>query len=131
MNESTFQIFYRGPVDIVNSMYYWKHKKWDIKFLSFEKFDVSSQFIVILPLITVIEICEKIYFILLFSFFKCPLPLIKVDFDWDFALNKYSLRAYLHSFLQPTILIDNVNQFKVGLETDNGLKKTVTVFYYY
>jgi hypothetical protein len=25
-------------------------------------------------------------------------------------------------FLQPTILIDNVNQFKVGLETDNGLK---------
>jgi hypothetical protein len=35
------------------------------------------------------------------------------DFDWDFALNKYSLRAYLHSF--PTILNDNVNQFKVGL----------------
>jgi hypothetical protein len=29
----------------------------------------------------------KIYFILLFSFSKCPLFLIKVDFDWDFALN--------------------------------------------
>jgi hypothetical protein len=28
----------------------------------------------------------------------CPLLLIKVDFDWDFALNKYSLRAYLQSF---------------------------------
>jgi hypothetical protein len=24
--------------------------------------------------------------------------LIKVDFDWDFALNKYSLRAYLQPF---------------------------------
>jgi hypothetical protein len=37
----------------------------------------------------------KMYFILLFFFSKCPLLLIKVDFDWDFALNKYSLRAYL------------------------------------
>jgi hypothetical protein len=46
----------------------------------------------------------KIYFILLFSFSKCPLLLIKVDFDWDFVLNKYSLRAYL-----PKILNDNVN----------------------
>jgi hypothetical protein len=27
--------------------------------------------------------------------------------------------AYTHS-LQPTILNDNVNQFKVGLETDKG-----------
>jgi hypothetical protein len=44
--------------------------------------------------------------------------LIKVDFDWNFALNKYSLRAYLQSFPQPTILNDNVNQFKVGLESD-------------
>jgi hypothetical protein len=40
----------------------------------------------------------KIYFILLLSFSKCPLLLIKVDFDWDFALNKYSPRAYLQSF---------------------------------
>jgi hypothetical protein len=44
----------------------------------------------------------------------------KVDLDWDFALNKYSLRAYLHYSLQPIILNDNVNQFKVGLETDKG-----------
>jgi hypothetical protein len=47
--------------------------------------------------------------------------LIKVDFDWDFALNKYSLRAYLHSF--PTILNDNVNQ----LETDKGQDSNVDV----
>jgi hypothetical protein len=57
-----------------------------------------------------------------------PSFLIKVDFDWDFAFNKYSLRAYFTHSLQPTILNDNVNQ--VGLETDKGhftLKvKTVT-----
>jgi hypothetical protein len=35
----------------------------------------------------------KIYF----SYFL-PLLLIKVDFYSDFTLNKYSLRAYLHSF---------------------------------
>jgi hypothetical protein len=35
----------------------------------------------------------KIYFILLFSFSKCPVLLTKVDFDLNFALNKYSLRA--------------------------------------
>jgi hypothetical protein len=52
----------------------------------------------------------KIYFILLFFFSKCSLLLIKVDFDWDFALNKYSQRAYLQSF--PTNYNDNVNQFK-------------------
>jgi hypothetical protein len=40
----------------------------------------------------------KFYFILLFSFSKCPLLLMKVDFDWNFALNKYSLRAYLQLF---------------------------------
>jgi hypothetical protein len=60
----------------------------------------------------------KIYFILLFSFSKCPLLLIKVDFDGNFALNKYSLRDYLQSL--PTILNDNINQFKVGLESDKG-----------
>jgi hypothetical protein len=52
-----------------------------------------------------------------------PLLLIKVDFVWNFALNKYSPRAYLQSFpttLQPTIHNDNVNQFKVGLELDKG-----------
>jgi hypothetical protein len=37
-----------------------------------------------------------------------------------FALNKYSLRAYLHHSLQPTILNDNVNQFKIGLESGKG-----------
>jgi hypothetical protein len=35
----------------------------------------------------------KIYFILLLSFSKCPVLLTKVDFDLNFALNKYSLRA--------------------------------------
>jgi hypothetical protein len=43
---------------------------------------------------------------------------MKVDFDSDFALNKYSLHAYLHSF--PTTYNDNVNQFKIGLESDKG-----------
>jgi hypothetical protein len=61
----------------------------------------------------------KIYFILLFSFSKCPLLLIKVDFDWDFALNIHHVLTYNHS-LQPTILNDKVNQFKVGLESDKG-----------
>jgi hypothetical protein len=50
--------------------------------------------------------------------------LIKVDFDWDFTLNKYSLRAYTcNESLQPSILNHNVNQFKVGLdslESDKG-----------
>jgi hypothetical protein len=27
------------------------------------------------------------------AFSKCPLPLIKVDFDSDFTLNKYSLNS--------------------------------------
>jgi hypothetical protein len=58
---------------------------------------VSSSFIVIF-FDTILADSLKIYFILLFSFSKCPLLLIKVDFDWDFALNKYSLRAYLQSF---------------------------------
>jgi hypothetical protein len=70
--------------------------------VSFEKFDVvqGSSFIVIFFDI-ILDDSLKIYFILLFSFSKCPLFLIKVDFDSEFALNKYSLRAYLHSF--PTI----------------------------
>jgi hypothetical protein len=76
------------------------------------KIRCSSSFIVILPLIIVIEIwhCSnwqfKIYFMLLFSFSKCPLLLINVDFDWDFALNKFSLRAYLHSYSLFKIHID-------------------------
>jgi hypothetical protein len=57
---------------------------------------VSSSFIVIF-FDTILADSLKTYFILLFSFSKCPLLLIKVDFDWDFALNKYSLRAYLQS----------------------------------
>jgi hypothetical protein len=64
--------------------------------VSFEKFDVVqallSYFFDTIPADSL-----KIYFILLFSFSKCPLLLIKVDFDWNFALNKYSLRAYLQS----------------------------------
>jgi hypothetical protein len=31
----------------------------------------------------------------------------------------WTIRAYTHS-LQPTILNDNVNQFKIGLESDKG-----------
>jgi hypothetical protein len=50
---------------------------------------------------TILADSLKIYFILLFSFSKCFLLLIKVDFDWDFAVNKYSLCADLQSF--PTI----------------------------
>jgi hypothetical protein len=34
---------------------------------------------------TILADSLKIYFILLFSFSKCPLLLIKVDFDWNFA----------------------------------------------
>jgi hypothetical protein len=38
-------------------LYYWEHEKWDIKFLSVLKNSMcSSSFIVILPLIIVIEI---------------------------------------------------------------------------
>jgi hypothetical protein len=96
---------------------------------------VSSSFIVIF-FDTILADSLKIYFILLFSFSKCPLLLIKVDFDWNFELNKYSLRVltYIYS-LQPTILNDNVNQFKVGLESDKGyftLKvKTMTLMFHF
>jgi hypothetical protein len=65
---------------------------------SFEKFDVPSSSFIVIFFDTILADSLKIYFILLFSFSKCPLLLIKVDFDWDFALNKYSLRAYLQSF---------------------------------
>jgi hypothetical protein len=87
--------------------------------VSFEKFDVVQALLSFFD--SILADSLKIYFILLFSFTKCPLLLIKVDFDSDFALNKYSLRAYLltHS-LQPTIFNDNVNQFKIGLELDKG-----------
>jgi hypothetical protein len=64
--------------------------------VSFEKIRCSSSFIVIF-FDTIPADSLKIYFILLFSFSKCPLLFIKVDFDWNFALNKYSLRAYLQS----------------------------------
>jgi hypothetical protein len=60
--------FVRQP----NGTYYWEHKKWDIKFLSVLKNSIPVDSL-------------KIYFILLFSFSKCPLLLIKVDFDSDFA----------------------------------------------
>jgi hypothetical protein len=71
-----------------SQQYYWEHKKW-------EKFDVVQA---LLSFDTILDDSLKIYFILLFSFSKCPFLLITVDFDWDFALNKYSLHAYLHSF---------------------------------
>jgi hypothetical protein len=65
-----------------------------------------------------------------------PSSFDKVDFDWDFALNKYSLRAYSQSF--PTTyntINDNINQYKVGLESDKGyltLKvKTMTLMSYF
>jgi hypothetical protein len=73
------------------------HKKWDIKFLSVLK--NSMQFKLYCHFFdTILADSLKFYFILLFSFSKGPFLLIKVDFDWDFALNKYSLRAYLQSF---------------------------------
>jgi hypothetical protein len=56
--------------------YYWEHKKWDVKFLSVLK---NSNFD------NILADSLKIYFILLFSFSKCRLLLIKVDFNWDFA----------------------------------------------
>jgi hypothetical protein len=62
--------------------------------VSFEKFDVVYCHL----FDTILADNLKIYFILLFPFSKCPLLLIKVDFDWDLALNKYSLRAYFQSF---------------------------------
>jgi hypothetical protein len=68
--------------------------------VSFEKFDVV-QALLSFFFDTIPADSLKIYFILLFSFSKCSLLLIKVDFD----------------SLQPTILDDNVNQFKVGLES--------------
>jgi hypothetical protein len=65
--------------------------------VSFEKFDVV-QALLSFFFDTIPADSLRIYFILLFSFSKCPLLLIKVDFDWNFTLNKYSLRAYLQSF---------------------------------
>jgi hypothetical protein len=85
--------------------YYCGQKKWDIKFLSVLK---NSMYLIQTLLsfffYTILADSLNIYFILLFSFSKCHLLLIKVDFDWDFALNKHSLRAYL----------------QVGLESDKG-----------
>jgi hypothetical protein len=72
--------------------YYCGQKKWD----SFENFDVVQALLSFFD--TILADSLKFYFILLFSFSKCPLLLIKVDFDSDFALNKYSLRASLQSF---------------------------------
>jgi hypothetical protein len=65
--------------------------------VSFEKFDVV-QALLSFFFDTIPADSLRIYFILLFSFSKYPLLLIKVDFDWNFTLNKYSLRAYLQSF---------------------------------
>jgi hypothetical protein len=62
--------------------------------VSLEKFDVVQALLSFFD--TILADSLNIYFILLFSFSKYPLLLIKVDFDWDFALNKY--RAYLQSF---------------------------------
>jgi hypothetical protein len=60
--------------------------------VSFEQFDVVQALLSFFDTIPIDSL--KIDFILLFSFSKCPLFLIKVYFDWNFALNKYSLRAY-------------------------------------
>jgi hypothetical protein len=65
-------------------------------YVNFEKFDVV-QALLSFFFLTLFQL-TVFYFILLFSFSKCPLLLIKVDFDCDFVLNKYSLRAYLQSF---------------------------------
>jgi hypothetical protein len=65
--------------------------------VSFEKFDVPNSNFIVIFFYTILADSLNIYFILLFSFSKCHLLLIKVDFDWDFALNKHSLRAYLQS----------------------------------
>jgi hypothetical protein len=67
--------------------------------VSFEKFDVSSSSFIVIFFDTILADSLKIYVIPTPIFlFKCPLLLIKVDFDWDIALNKYSLPAYLQSF---------------------------------
>jgi hypothetical protein len=65
--------------------------------VSFEKFNVVQA---LLTFFFDTISCDslKFYFILLFSFSKWPLLLMNVDFDWNFALNKYSLRAYLQLF---------------------------------
>jgi hypothetical protein len=74
--------------------------------VSFEKFDVV-QALLSYKFDTIQADSLQFYFILLFSFSKCPLLLIKVDFDWDFALNKYSrVLTYIYS-LQSPILNDN------------------------
>jgi hypothetical protein len=65
--------------------------------VSFEKFNVVQALLSFFDTIPADSL--KIDFILLFSFSKCPLLLIKVDFDWNFALNKYSLRAYLPTLI--------------------------------
>jgi hypothetical protein len=64
--------------------------------VSLEKFDIVQLYCHFFD--TILADSSKIYFILIFSFSKCPILLIKVDFDWDIALNKYSLPAYLQSF---------------------------------
>jgi hypothetical protein len=73
----------------------------------------SEKFDVVQPLLSFFDTIPtdnlKIYFILLFSFSKCPLLLIKVNFDWNFALNKYSLRAYLQSRLPRLIRVEASN----------------------
>jgi hypothetical protein len=69
--------------------------------VSFEKFDVVQALLSFFD--TILADILKIDFILLFYFSKCPLLLIKVDFDWDFALNIHYALIYNHS-LQPTIL---------------------------
>jgi hypothetical protein len=55
--------------------------------VSFEKFDVVQALLSFFDTITADSL--NIYFIQLFFFSKCPLLLIKVDFDWNFALNKF------------------------------------------
>jgi hypothetical protein len=81
------------------SRYYLRAKKVGHQiFVSFEKFDVVQALLSFFFDTTSAD-SLKIYLILLFSFSKCPLLLIKVDFDWNLALIKYSLRAYLGTII--------------------------------
>jgi hypothetical protein len=66
--------------------------------VSFEKFDVVQALLSFFLTLFQLTVYKFILYLLLFSFSKCSLLLIKVDFDWNFALNKYSLPAYLQSF---------------------------------
>jgi hypothetical protein len=82
-------------------MYYCEQKSGTSNFCQFWKIQCSFSFIVILPLIIVIEIWHYSSWQFLFYtsifLFQVPSSFDKGKF-WLGLLNKYSLRAYLHSF---------------------------------